>query len=81
MSEWKKIDNKKLYREFKFRNFMEAITFVNKIGTIAEVMNHHPDIQFGWGYANVSITTHDEGGLTEKDQQLADKIDAFLANG
>lgn len=73
---WKVI-NGKLLKGFKFANFAESLTFVNKIGEIAEVHNHHPDITFGWGYADIYITTHDAGGITIKDIALAKEIDAL----
>ncbi len=65
----------KIVKKFKFANFAEALAFVNKIGEIAEAMDHHPDITFGWGYAEVSTTTHDRGGITDFDIDLAAKID------
>ena len=62
-------------KRFSFANFAEALDFVNRAGEIAERFDHHPDILFGWGYAEFSITTHDAGGLTQKDFQLARAID------
>jgi len=44
----------------------------------AEAMNHHPDISFGWGYVNITLTTHDAGGITEKDHALAARIDEAI---
>jgi len=68
-------DGGKLTRKFTFKNFAEALAFVNRIGEIAEAADHHPDITFGWGYAEVSTTTHDRGGVTDVDIALASKID------
>lgn len=68
-------DNIKLFREFKFKNFKQAQEFVNKVGDIAESEGHHPDIEFGWGYARITIYTHAIGGLHENDFILAAKID------
>lgn len=65
----------KIYKRFIFENFAEALDFVNKTGKIAEKLDHHPDITFGWGYAEFEITTHDAGGLTEKDFTLAKEIE------
>lgn len=65
----------KIYKRFNFENFAESLDFVNKIAAIAEKQDHHPDITFGWGYAEFEITTHSEGGLTEKDFALAKAID------
>ena len=73
---WKlKEDNIKKY--YKFANFAEALAFVNKVGEIAERMDHHPDIKLGWGYAKVKTTTHDRDGLTDFDIELARQIDAL----
>jgi 4a-hydroxytetrahydrobiopterin dehydratase len=62
-------------KEYEFENFAEALSFVNQVGEIAETADHHPDIFFGYGYAEVAITSHDAGGLTERDFELAAKID------
>lgn len=74
VNNWDKRDEK-IYRRFNFENFAEALEFVNKSGAVAEKLDHHPDITFGWGYAEFEITTHDAGGLTEKDFELARKIE------
>ena len=66
-----------LKKRFTFKNFAEALAFVNKVGAIAEKLDHHPDITFGWGYAEFSITTHDTGGLTDFDFALAKEIENF----
>jgi 4a-hydroxytetrahydrobiopterin dehydratase len=73
---WKVVNNK-LLKRFTFVNFAESLAFVNKIGEIAETNDHHPDITFGWGYAEVFITTHDAGGITSKDFALAKEIDGL----
>ncbi|HEX2638955.1 MAG TPA: 4a-hydroxytetrahydrobiopterin dehydratase [Pyrinomonadaceae bacterium] len=65
----------KLTRRFEFKNFAESLGFVNKVGALAEAADHHPDIKFGWGYAEFEITTHDRGGLTDFDFALAREID------
>ena len=54
-----------LIKEFNFKNFVDSQDFVNKVGDLAEIEGHHPDISFGWGYANVKIFTHAIGGLAE----------------
>jgi 4a-hydroxytetrahydrobiopterin dehydratase len=64
-------------RKYKFANFADALAFVNRVGVIAESMDHHPDIKFGWGYAKISTTTHDRGGVTEVDIALASKINSL----
>ena len=73
LNDWT-ISSDKLSKKFDFANFAEALAFVNQVGEIAERLDHHPDILFGWGYAEFFITTHDAGGLTRKDFQLARAI-------
>ena len=65
-------------RVFKFKNFVEAIAFVNRIVEPAETANHHPDLEVTYGKVVVNLTTHDAGGLTEKDFDLAQAIAAVL---
>ncbi len=69
------VTNEKLARKFTFGNFAQSLEFINKIGAIAEASDHHPDILFGWGYAEIFITTHDAGGLTQNDFDLAKAIE------
>ncbi len=66
-----------IMRRFEFNNFADSLAFVNQIGEIAESMDHHPDITFGWGYAEIATTTHDRGGLTDVDMALARKISSL----
>ena len=68
-----------LNKRFNFNNFIESQEFINKVGEISEDEGHHPDISFGWGYAEIKITTHAIEGLSENDFILAAKIDK-LAN-
>ncbi|CAN5456776.1 4a-hydroxytetrahydrobiopterin dehydratase [soil metagenome] len=72
-----KVEGKNLKKRFEFKNFSEALDFVNKVGAIAEEKDHHPDIYFGWGYAEFEITTHDVGGLTHNDFELAEEINSI----
>ncbi len=74
-------DDHRLTKRFAFENFAESLRFVNRIGEIAEALDHHPDIKFGWGYAEVSSTTHDRGGITDFDFELASRIDRIAPNG
>ncbi len=76
LSGWR-AENKNLKKRFEFNNFAESLDFVNRVGAIAEERDHHPDVCFGWGYAEFSITTHDTGGLTHNDFDLARKIDGI----
>ncbi len=68
-------EKKNLKKRFEFNNFAESLDFVNRVGAIAEQRDHHPDVCFGWGYAEFSITTHDTGGLTQNDFDLAKEIE------
>ena len=71
-------DNKQIFflnKRFNFNNFIESQEFINKVGEISENEGHHPDISFGWGYAEIKITTHAIEGLSENDFILAAKID------
>jgi 4a-hydroxytetrahydrobiopterin dehydratase len=63
---------------FQFKDFVEALEFVNKAGAEAEKMNHHPDIFIhSWNKVKITISTHSEGGITKKDFQLAEKIEGL----
>ena len=69
------VDGKCIKRRWKFESFAESLAFINRVGALAEAADHHPDITFGWGYAEILLTTHDRGGITEVDVALAAKID------
>ena len=68
-----------LTRTFKFKNFVDSIDFVNKLVEPAEAAGHHPDIAISYNEVTISLTTHDAGGLTQKDFDLAKTI-SQLAN-
>ena len=70
--------DKALHREIKTPDFMTAFNIVSRIVPAAEAQNHHPDLAFGWGYVRITLTTHDAGGLTDKDRALATKIDEVI---
>ena len=76
---WDILKNEKkifyLYKQYNFKNFLESQNFINKVAVISENEGHHPDITFGWGYAEIKITTHAIEGLSENDFILAAKID------
>jgi len=79
---WDILKNEKktfyLYKKYLFNNFIESQSFINKVGEISENEGHHPDILFGWGYAEIKITTHAIEGLSENDFILAAKIDQLI---
>ena len=68
-----------LTKKFSFKNFKDSQKFINKVGEISESEEHHPDILFGWGYAEIKITTHAIEGLSENDFILAAKIDKNIS--
>lgn len=77
LPEWEHED-KRIFRVFEFDEFMEGIDFVDAIAEIAEEAGHHPDIDIRWCTISVSLTTHDVGGLTEADIEVAKKIDTLF---
>ena len=72
---WEVINEHHLEKEFKFKNFREALAFTNKVGELAELQGHHPDIGLSWGRVKVTSWTHKIDGLSESDFVLAAKID------
>jgi 4a-hydroxytetrahydrobiopterin dehydratase len=79
INNWSVIDDKKIEREFKFKNFKQALDFVNKLGAIAEEQNHHPDILvFGWNKVTITYWTHDIGGLSMNDFIMAVKTEGII---
>ncbi|HKZ64154.1 MAG TPA: 4a-hydroxytetrahydrobiopterin dehydratase [Thermoplasmata archaeon] len=66
-----------LERSWTFEDFPPALAFINRVGEIAEAMNHHPDIHNSWNKVRLRLTTHDRGGLTALDFELAARIDAI----
>lgn len=74
LSGWRSKDGK-LCKKFEFADFAASLAFVNSVGTLAEAADHHPDIKLGWGYAELEITTHDRGGITDFDFALARQIE------
>ena len=75
---WTVVDEHHLKRVFKFRTFLEALEFTNRVGEIAEEEGHHPVITVGWGKAEVMIYTHALNGLSRSDFILAAKISSIV---
>ena len=71
-------EEKSIVRVFEFDEFMEGIDFVDAVAEIAEEAEHHPDIDIRWCTITVRLTTHDAGGLTEFDFDVAKKIDTLI---
>jgi 4a-hydroxytetrahydrobiopterin dehydratase len=72
---------KVLQRKYTFPSFMPAIAFVNRIAEAAEKAGHHPDITINYNVVHLALSTHSEGGVTEKDFALAREIDRLVAHG
>lgn len=75
--EWEQ-EGKSIVRSVEFDDFMEGIDFVDGVAEIAEEAQHHPDIDIRWCTVNLRLTTHDQGGLTDADFELAQRIDNLL---
>ena len=72
---WHVVDTHHLERQYRLKNFVQALDLVNRIGAIAEQQNHHPDLCLAWGNVGVKIWTHKINGLTESDFVFAAKCD------
>jgi len=69
-------ENDSITKQFQFKDFIEALSFVNAVGLESEKIDHHPDIlMFAWNKVKITISTHSAGGVTEKDFSLAQKIE------
>jgi 4a-hydroxytetrahydrobiopterin dehydratase len=77
LPEWE-LEKKQIERLFEFDEFNDSIDFVNSIAEIAEEEEHHPDIDIRFNKVRVVLTSHDKGGLTEQDFELAEKIDNLV---
>ncbi len=71
-------EGKAIHKQYTFKNFVQALDFVNRLGVVAEAHNHHPDLTLGWGYVGVTFTTHDAGGLRPADFTMAAKTEAIF---
>lgn len=72
---WQVVNEHHLEKEYKFKNFREALAFTNRVGELAEQQGHHPDIYLAWGKVKLTIWTHKIDGLTESDFVFAAKAD------
>jgi len=74
--DWNVVDNKMIERLYKFKDFAQALEFINKVGAVAESEGHHPDIFLhGWNKVKITLWTHAIGGLSINDFIIAKKID------
>lgn len=76
---WDVVEGKRLRKTWRFPDFTSALAFVVEVGRMADEVDHHPDIELGWGRATVEWTTHDAGGLTDKDRDCARRTDEIAA--
>ena len=72
------IENKTIKKEFKFDNFIDAFGFMSRVAILSEKMDHHPDWQNTYNKVRINLTTHDKGGITTNDIQLAKSIDKLI---
>ena len=77
-SVWRE-EGESLIRDYEFKDFAAAMAFVNQVADAAEEANHHPDILIhGWNKVRLTLSTHSEGGLSDKDHALARRIDEVV---
>jgi len=74
------VDDNTIIRDFKFKTFVEAFSFMTAIALTAEKMNHHPDWSNSYNKVNVTLTTHEAKGITLRDFDLASSIDRIWKN-
>ena len=79
MRDWSH-QGKSIHKRYTFKSFAPAIAFVNRIAEAAEKANHHPDITINYNIVSIALSTHSEGGVTEKDFDLAGQIDQIAAS-
>lgn len=79
LSGWER-DDDEIEKKFQFADFKSAMAFVNKVAEAAEAADHHPDIKISYNKVKMSLSTHSEGGITDKDFALAESIDAANAS-
>ena len=72
---WQVVDGHHLEKEYRFRDFVQALAFTNRVGEMAEEQQHHPDIHLAWGRVRITIWTHKIDGLTESDFVFAARAD------
>jgi 4a-hydroxytetrahydrobiopterin dehydratase len=74
-----KLQNGKLVREWTFKDFVEAMAFVNRVADLAEAAGHHPDIDVRYNQVTLGLVSHDAGGITERDAAMANRISKEFA--
>lgn len=80
LANWRMVEGRSaIFKQFKFKNFNEAFGFMTRAALVAEKMNHHPEWSNVYGSVDVTLSTHDSGGVTELDIRLAKAMDRFAA--
>lgn len=77
LSNWN-YGNNKIEKDYSFKNFAEALAFINRVGALAEKINHHPEIINEYNKVKLRLTTHDAKGITQKDFDLALAVDLIV---
>ncbi len=77
-NDWTVVNEHHLEKDYRFRNFKEALAFTNRVGELAEQVHHHPDIHLAWGRVKLVLWTHKIDGLTESDFVFAARADRIL---
>jgi 4a-hydroxytetrahydrobiopterin dehydratase len=77
-NDWQLVKGHHLDKTYKFGNFAEALAFTNRVGELAEAVDHHPEIRLSWGWVRLIIYTHKIDGLTESDFVWAAKADELV---
>jgi 4a-hydroxytetrahydrobiopterin dehydratase len=75
--DWTEVDGK-LHRDFEFTDFTEAWAFMQRVAEVAEELDHHPDWSNSWNKVTIDLFSHSAGAITDKDRELARRIDALL---
>ena len=70
------LEGAEIAKQYTFDNFMGSVGFVNRLAEVAEAANHHPDLAINWNKVRVSLSTHSANAITERDVEVAKKIDA-----
>jgi 4a-hydroxytetrahydrobiopterin dehydratase len=76
--DWQVVEEHHLEKDYRFKNFREALEFTKRVGEMAETQGHHPDIYLAWGKVRITVWTHKIDGLTESDFVFAAKADHLL---
>ena len=79
LPQWK-IEGGKLTRTFEFPTYKDGVVFASAVGFVADKLNHHPDIAIGYGKVQVAVNTHDVGGISPYDFELARRVNGLLAS-